>query len=719
MRRVHPLDPEQLAAIAGQTVRLVFRLTSDATAPTTVFLDEVSFQACVGGPPSIPELRMSGTAGGPSRDSFQPGTDRVYIAFDYANLREQDTIRLIVRDPLGIKLLDRTYPDLEGSGTEEVVLTGGTAVESLVEAAETAGTTMVDSGQRALDAKERGRFVGYVQQALTASIIMENALIQLGKFGLDTTANNYLTNAQEHLRRAMDALHAALDPNRSFEQARAQVQIMRDEAQQATTNVMAMQQFVQGSSFAFPATADCAFYLTNVYLDGFPAASIQWTVGTPGQPDRIHPPRDSQRAGTLRAEPLVLYTQGVTVPGVPYSAVVSGRIIDAECLPVADGTAVSLSLDDPELGVLQPVTAITTAGYFSATVTSTELLGSGLLTVRARAGDAQAVATLFLVGPPATLTLRTTADALEAGQSVPIMVRAVDALGHRVADGTQVTFGVSPPGAGSVSPSTAFTTDGYAGVTFTAGNVGGEVRITAYAGAVSDSIDLRVFGPTPTPTWTPTVAPTITPTPLPTQTPTPAPVQDCDRRDPEQVCNAQLLVHVFEDLRCDRRFSPGMDRPLLDVSVTLVYPDGRSELAKTSPNGYAYFGGINLRGDEQLFVLVEYPEEMVMAGLTPCPNSSTFAILDRDDFGPSRSTLLAFRAHRRFVTREGFLRPAETSVCFTARYYLEPTDDGPVVFILTDEDLAQYLNRRVRVTGSTWEIQYCNYLQLMSIELVE
>jgi len=716
VRRVHYLTPEQVATLSGRTVRLAFQLVSDATAPTTVLLDEIHFEACVGGSPAVRKLYMSDTPSGRSRDAFPPGTDRVYIHFEYTNLREGGSVRLIVRDPMGIKLLDRNFPDLAGDGTQEILLTGREAVDQLLDTAEAAGTSMVDNTQHALEAKDRMRFNGYAQQALTAGYLMTSALTQLSNFGLDATMGTHLDSAQTHLQAAQEALLKALDRTLSFEQARSHMLTAHQRAQEATTEVIAMQNLLQGDSFSFPPTTNCAFYLTNVYLDGSPAASLEWRVGTPGSPARIHPPFDPQRGGVLRAEPPLLYTQEVNAPNAPHRATVTGRVVDVNCLPVADGTPVFLSLDNPTLGILHPEIAITHDGYFTTTVTTTEFLGPGVLTVRGRAGEAQGVVPLFLVGPPAKLTLRTLSDPLEAGQSTPIVVHVVDALGQNVADGTEVTFRISPPEWGSVSPIATVTTGGYAGTTFTAGSVGGEVQITAQAGLVRNHIRLRIVGPTPTPT--PVETPPMTPTPPPTTTPSPTPPATCDRNDPNWLCNAQVLVRVFEDQRCDRGFTSGVDRPLADIPISLIYPNGQSLLAYTDAGGYAHFNGINLYGDEPVFVLVEYPEELVVSGLTPCPNSTTYEVLDRSDFGLWRSASVTFRAHYRLVTREGYLRPAEASVCFSTHYYLDPTDDGPVVFILTEEDLTPYLNRHVRVTGSTWEIEFCNYLQLVSIELI-
>lgn len=712
--RVHPLTPAQVTRLAGQTVRLAFQLTSDASAPTTVSLDEIEFEACTGGAPAVRELHMSDAPAGRARDAFPPGTHRVYIRFQYANLSARDVVRVIVRDPMGIPLLDRRFSELTGNGTLAIPLTGREAVARILETAEAAGTSMVDNARQALEAKERMRFSGHAQQALTAGYVLGNALTQLSHFGPDAAMRERLTSAQAHLQAAMEALQRALDQTLSFEEARAHMRTAHQRAQQTTAEVIAMRSLPLNGPFAFPPTVNCTFYLTNVYLDGSPAASFEWRVGTPGLPARIHPPSDPQRGGVLRVDPPLLYTQGVNAPNAPHQATVTGRVVDGNCLPVADGNPVVLSLDNPMLGVLQPEIALTRDGYFTATVSTTQLLGPGVLTVRAQAGNAQAVIPLFLVGPPARLRLRTLHNTLDIGQSTPVVVHVVDALGQNVADGTEITFRVLPSDRGSVAPATARTTGGYAGTTFTAGLVGGEVQIIAQAGPVQSHLRVRVIGPTPTPTQ----APTATLAPSPTPTPSPTPAVPCDRDDPNRLCNAQVLVRVFEDQRCDRGFTAGVDRPLLEVPVSLIYPDGRSVLRYTDRAGYAYFGDVRLDGDERLFVLVEYPEELVMRGLTPCPNSSTYAVLDRSDFGPWRSAAVTFRAHHRMVTREGYLRPTEASVCFSARYYLEPTDGGPTVFILTERELTTYLDRHVRVTGSAWEVEFCNYLRLTSLEAV-
>jgi hypothetical protein len=361
---------------------------------------------------------------------------------------------------------------------------------------------------------------------------------------------------------------------------------------------------------------------------------------------------------------------------------------------------------------------VTSGGYFTATLETTNDLGDGSVAVHAQSGDVEGVAVVFLVGPPATVDVDAVASSVSTGYSTRIVVQVRDARGRAVADGTEVDFRVSPPDAGSITPDRATTANGFASASFRAGGTAGlaTIRITAgnAEGVAVIEIAEPAFTPTPAPTSTPTPAATSTPTPTPGPTATPA----CDSSDPEQLCNGIISVRVFEDPRCDGLFNNGVDRPIFGVPVSLVYPDATSVRSRTDPGGYTLFNQVHMHGDERIAILVEYPEELVMSGLTPCDNSGTLKFLDRGDLGAFGTAAVMFRAYRQIVVRRGILQVAQASVCFSASYYLEPTDGGPVVYLVTNQDLSDYLDSEIEVTGSTWEIELCQYLLPVSIELV-
>jgi hypothetical protein len=717
-RRVRFLDPTEVQILAGRRARLQFRATTNELAPTTFFLDDVNLQVCSGGPPAVSDLRMSESIGGSSKDHFPNELEEVQLSFAYDNIGKDDEIRLRIRDVYGTSLLDHTYSNLVGSGTMQLVFTGRDAMDGLARSALDAGNNVARDLERALEADSRFDIAPYLEQALLAATTLQNAIEALGTFHLGEMPAAYLTQARDHAEAALEAGQSALDPASDLTEAKALIVTMGDEAEVATVKVAEARSAVSSESLTFPDTIGCQFNLTNIYLNKAPVDSIEWTVGAPGAPARIHPPQDRRRTGALHVQPLIIYTRQVSPASAPHTTAISGRVIDADCRPVADGTQVRFSLDDPSLGSLVPSVVATADGYFTTTLWTTDDLGDGAVTVRATAGEVEGEGVVFLVGPPAAIAVDAGAFTVKPGASTSVEAQIRDARGQAVADGTEVSFSVSPASAGSITPGSTTTANGFASVTFVAGGLPGYATIRAAAGDVEAFTVVEVARPASTATPAPTATSTPRPTPTRTPTPSPTPTPVCNSSDPEQMCNGTVSVRVFEDARCDGQFNSGTDRALFGVSVSLVYPDGTSILRTSDPSGYAHFGGIHLHGDERVALLAEYPEEMVTSGLTPCDNSGTLRFLDRQDFGSFGTASVRFRAYRQIVVRRGVLHMAEASLCFTASYYLDPTDNGPVVYLVTDEDLSEYLDREVEVTGSTWEIEFCRYLMPFSIELV-
>jgi len=717
-RRVRFFDLAEVERLAGRRARLQFRAVTDELAPTTFLIDDIDLQVCTGGSPALSGLRMGLPADDLSRDHFPDRAEEVVVSFAYDNIGKDDAIRLRIRDVNGTSLLDHTFGNVVGSGARQVIFTARDAVDGLVRSGLDAGNAVARDSERALQATSRFRLAPYLEQAVLGATVMQNAVIGFGEFEIGDAAGAYLIQARQHVQAAVDAGQDALNPAHDLVETKALIATMRDEAQAAMVQLAEARSAAQVDSLTFPDTTGCQFNLTNIYLNGAPVDSIEWTVGTPGPPARIHPPQDPRRAGALHVQPLIIYTQGVAPVQAPHTTLISGRALDEDCRPVADGTEVAFSLDDPSLGSLTPQTATTSAGYFTTSLGTTDNLGDGAVTVRARIGAVEGSGVVFLVGPPAALIVDAAAFTLNPGESTSVVVQVHDVRGQAVANGTEVNFSVSPPDAGRVVPASATTFSGFVSATFVAGDAPGYATIHAVAGEVEAATVVQIEEPastaTPAPTATATPRPTPTLLPTPTATPTPR----CDSSDPEQMCNGIVSVRVFEDARCDGQFNNGIDRALFGVPVSLIYPDGSSYLRTSDPNGYTSFGGVHLRGDERVALLAEYSEEMVTSGLTPCDNSGNLKFLGRRDFGSFGAASVGFRAYRQIVVRRGVLQVAEASLCFTAKYYLNPTDDGPTAYLVTDEDLSEYLDREVEVTGSTWEIEFCRYLMPFSIELV-
>lgn len=717
-RRVRFFDPAEVQRLAGRRARLQFRATTDGLAPTTFLVDDIDLQMCAGGSPALSDLGMSLAAGDLFRDHIPAGVEEVVVSFAYDNIGKNDEVRLRIRDVNGTSLLDHTFSSLVGSGAKRVIFTGRDAVDGLSRSALDAGNVVARHSERALEAASRFSLAPYLEQAVLGTTVLKNAVTVLRSFQVGGAADAYLGQAQQHVQAALDAGQAALNPAHDLAETKALIATMRDEAQVAVVNVAEARSAVDTDALTFPDTFGCQFNLTNLYLNGAPVDSIEWTVGASGPPARIHPPLDRRRVGTLHVQPLIIYTQGVAPAQAPHTTLISGRALDADCRPVADETEVAFSLDDPSLGSLTPQTATTSAGYFTTSLGTTDNLGDGAVTVRARVGAVEGSGVVFLVGPPAALIVDAGAFTLNPGESTSVVVQVRDARGQAVANGTEVNFQVSPTNAGNIVPPSVTTSNGFVSATFVAGDVSGYVTIRAVAGTVESATVIQIEEPVSTATPAPSLTATPSPTPTFTPTPTATPTPPCESSDPEQMCNGIVSVRVFEDARCDGQFNNGTDRPLFGVPISLIYPDGSSYLRTSDPNGYTSFSRVHLRGDEHVALLAEYPEEMVTSGLTPCDNSGNLKFLNRRDFGSFGTASVMFRTYRQIVVRRGVLQVAEASLCFTARYYLDPTDDGVTAYLVTDEDLSAYVGHEVEVTGSTWEIEFCRYLMPFSIELV-
>jgi subtilisin family serine protease/protocatechuate 3,4-dioxygenase beta subunit len=144
--------------------------------------------------------------------------------------------------------------------------------------------------------------------------------------------------------------------------------------------------------------------------------------------------------------------------------------------PVANGTVVSFTTN---LGIVSPITRVTTNGVATATLSSTV---AGLATVTATVGGLSATAQVtFTPGPPANLALAAAPSTLPVGSLSTLTATVTDQFGNPVANGIVVSFSTS---LGSVSPITRVTTNGVATATLSS-TLPGTAVVTATVGSLS------------------------------------------------------------------------------------------------------------------------------------------------------------------------------------------------------------------------------------------
>jgi hypothetical protein len=461
--------------------------------------------------PSVSRLRMRRDMGAAARDHFAQAADAVYVSFDYADVDIYDSIRLLIRDVNGTATLDHTFAGLNGTGTKQVVFTGRDAASGLVQSGLGAGSDVRRFVEAALQRDSRFAMAPFIEQAFFSATVLDGAAQMLGRFDIGPEATAELILAQAHTAAAVDAARATFDPELSVAATRELLKITREETRVGMSQLAEVQAALPDGPIAFPDTVDCRFNLTSVYLNRAPVDSIEWTVGAPGPPARIYPPLDTRHPGRVDVRPDLVYTQDVAAPGAPHTALVRGRAVDADCRPVADETPVLLTLDDPSLGSFVADQVATMQGYFTATLRTSSRLGDGFALVRANASAAEATAPVFLVGPPSRLNVEVGAVSVAPGATTSVAVEVLDALGHRVADGTVVKLSLLPASAGSIEPSTAGTESGQVAATFRAGDRAMQALIRVEAGDVVRSQPVSIVGLTPTPDSSPTVQLTAEP----------------------------------------------------------------------------------------------------------------------------------------------------------------------------------------------------------------
>lgn len=106
----------------------------------------------------------------------------------------------------------------------------------------------------------------------------------------------------------------------------------------------------------------------------------------------------------------------------------------------------------------------------------------------------------------------------------------------------------------------------------------------------------------------------------------------------QEVINAQVSVHVYEDRNCDRFYHDGIDRDKKGVIIQGKYSSGGTISQTTGSQGMAYFTGINLSGEET--ITFEIP---ILTITDFCGNSRSKITLSANDFGLFHYKSIEFR----------------------------------------------------------------------------
>jgi hypothetical protein len=207
--------------------------------------------------------------------------------------------------------------------------------------------------------------------------------------------------------------------------------------------------------------------------EGTAAASSPWTIGQPGQPALMFPGPDQtdrsevQQLGIHMPEGAdSIYASTVTVPGVNHMATVSAFVTDAQCIPV-DGVTITFGIDpskkdvDPATeGSLSPREAVIRAGVVTTTLTAgiTASLGSEVTSVvcvgtclrpepgKPRTQPTTGTRPFSVIGPVKTMVLMVPKKVVNRllHERAEMSVRALDAFGRNVADGTEINLRIEP-----------------------------------------------------------------------------------------------------------------------------------------------------------------------------------------------------------------------------------------------------------------------------------
>jgi len=167
-------------------------------------------------------------------------------------------------------------------------------------------------------------------------------------------------------------------------------------------------------------------------------------------------------------------------------ATITATVMDIGGYAVADGTPVVFTTDLGSLGS-NTITKYTVNGVAAATLTSG--LTPGVAHITATAGSKLGTAIVkFAAGPPFDIVVMANPSYIPVGGVTSLITATVkDRYGNNVINGTNVDFITT---LGTISPSSAATTDGIAVTRLTSGLIIGTARVTAIAGPAEGWVDV-------------------------------------------------------------------------------------------------------------------------------------------------------------------------------------------------------------------------------------
>jgi hypothetical protein len=184
---------------------------------------------------------------------------------------------------------------------------------------------------------------------------------------------------------------------------------------------------------------------------------------------------------TLEASPTALPADGAA------TAALTATVADVHDNAVQDGTVVTFTTS---LGAIVPVTAATTGGVVTGTLTAGTAVGQATVTAAAE-GVSDTIQVTFAPLAPHQVTLEASPTDLPADGAATAALTATvaDVHDNAVQDGTVVTFTTS---LGAIAPVTATTTGGVATTTFTSSLTPGSATVTATVGSQTGTVTIQI-----------------------------------------------------------------------------------------------------------------------------------------------------------------------------------------------------------------------------------
>lgn len=427
---------------------------------------------------TITNLRMSAISGGPARVNFPTGTQTVYASFDYANTGGTLTGILTVKDDLATIFQDsRSY---SGSGTQPFMIRGTDVFTAYLHEAYSNGLAMTDYITRAQGCTNTVCVTPTVQLAINEGSRMQAKLLRAQTFTNTPACLAAIVSATAAVSSTFSEGQTIMGLT-DLGQMQTHLSLMLGHANNAVTYTQQAIANADNRDNAFPNTPPCGWrYTTSVSADtsGGPslAASVDWTVGTPGAPAQIS-----------------LATRPSSIPPGSTSAV-TATVKDNACI-LLDGTTVNFSAS---VGSILPGSITTSLGIANATFTAPAHVGSAV--IMATAGSAQMTTTISY-GPDQVQLSAFPAVIVNKGAKSGLSVELRDVNGSKIGYPVLVTL-TTTLGKFQESDSKVYsinTEDGQGFATLVAESTGGIATITANAGtksgATTVTIQFKVYMP--------------------------------------------------------------------------------------------------------------------------------------------------------------------------------------------------------------------------------